>query len=272
MKFNVFVDGSWLFKICGVSGPLYSRTDKRDKSFKLDFNKLIKLIQNKLRNDFQNPLIQSGDFYLFSAIFDYDENQIRKWYAEKKCDLKNQSIDKFIEQFKSNVNARTIFTKSAESSGFDISGVHTVPFKPWMCKKIIEKSYQEKMVDTSLVARLVEHTLIGSTETDIQVVIAGDLDILPGIKTVIPDYTKKLILVTVTPLQHDESTQVSSFELSNFNFEHEPILLDREVANIMQGTYVSQCNNPNCSKVFSSNFKITMNSSLCKKCQQERSR
>ncbi|MBO1057072.1 MAG: hypothetical protein HEQ27_11345 [Dolichospermum sp. JUN01] len=128
------------------------------------------------------------------------------------------------------------------------------------------------MVDTSLVARLVEHTLIGPTETDIQVVIAGDLDILPGIKTIIPDYTKKLILVTITPEQYDESTQASSFELSNFKFDHDPILLEREVVHIMQGNYVASCNNPECKRVFSSHVKITMNSSLCPKCKQERSR
>ena len=207
MKFNVFVDGSWLFKICGANKALSQRTYQKDRNFNLDFNKLIKLIQDKLIKSFEIFSIEKGDFYLFSAIFDYEENQIRKWHTENNEHLKNiKDIDAFIEKFKRNVNARETFIKSSENAGFDISGVHNVTLKPWMCKALNEFRYQEKMADTSMVARLVEHTLIGLTETDIQVVVAGDLDILPGIKTIIPDYTKKLILVTITPEQYDEST------------------------------------------------------------------
>lgn len=216
-KFNMFVDGSWLFRICRASGILASKTETPDDHFRIDFAKLADFIDRTLECFYSKPF-GKGELMIFSSIIDFS-NADESWGD--------------LTRIKQNSTARQQFVKSASLGGFDVSNVFTITLRQWMIRAIENETYQEKMVDTTLVATLVEKTI--NNPLDVQVVVAGDLDILPGIRTVIPNYSNKVVLVSSHPQQFDINNQTSSFVLNSFHFDHGPIYLENNVKNIING-------------------------------------
>ncbi|WP_140853504.1 NYN domain-containing protein [Myxococcus xanthus] len=257
MRFNVYVDGSWLFKQCGPEKLLANRMEFPTQSFRLDFQKLLGLLGKELseRIGDKDKIDGPGDLFFYTALFVMPDEVDPEWPD--------------ISVIRRGVEARERFISEAKQAGFQDSGIFHVPLRRWMVDKLNERRYQEKMVDTSLVARLVERT-INAPDT-IHVVVSGDLDMLPGIKTVVPDYSRRVVLLTTHPDQYDRSEAQSSFRLSQFDFEIEPIYIERHVGEIVRGTYPYRCSNKTCGCVFVRERKIPKASNpVCKPCHDRR--
>jgi hypothetical protein len=69
MKLNVFIDGSWLFKICNPEGVLASKTESFTKSFQLSFEKLGQALLKHIQ-EVEPKCDQINEQYLSTSIFE----------------------------------------------------------------------------------------------------------------------------------------------------------------------------------------------------------
>ncbi len=135
---HIYVDGTWLFKQCGRGGILPQQT--MYDNFYLDFTKFSQRIKSTLAES-SGQTIYDGSLWYYTSIIrnipDFTNDGISLAFLQETSTAKERTVD------------------SARDAGYDVSGVFEVPFQHWMPKRIIERTFQEKMVDTSLVARMV---------------------------------------------------------------------------------------------------------------------
>lgn len=235
-KCNIYIDGTWLFRQCAPNSIMAQQTYNENEAFKIDFNKLINAVIDILQTDSKQNIIKGSLWYYTSIIRnipDYDSNG-------KNLDwLKQLSVakDKTVE--------------NARKAGFNTAGVFDIPFKPWIPQRIMDKTYQEKMVDTSLVARMVLECL--NNPEDFHVLISGDLDMLPVLDLIVPSYIEKIVLFTTHPDQWDPNQQQTSKKLNDFHFNYGPYYLEKIADRIMQGSYILVCEK--CKKLFANSNK-----------------
>lgn len=259
MKFNVYVDGTWLFNQCLPGRILANRMEFPENSFRLDFGRLLDLFVSELgtrvAENGNEPTVEIGSLYFYTAIFTVPD--------EPEPDWPDVSAIRRGSEF------RRRFANDAIAAGFSDEGVFSVPLRTWIIEKLVDRRYQEKMVDTSLVARLVEQAI---TDPDrLHVMISGDLDMLPAIRTVVPSYTETVVLATTHPDQYVRGEAQSSFRLNQFDFRFEPIYLDQSVEKIAQGENVYRCSNQRCNRVFTRPRPIPAGRSpVCKPCNDAR--
>ncbi len=226
-----------------------------DSPFRLDFSRLLDVLADALSTQVshskQHIPIEVGDLYFYTAIFDIPDHPDPEWGD--------------IGFIRHGSEARTRFAGAAIDAGFNPDGIFRVPLRGWMVEKLREHRYQEKMVDTSLVARLVEQAIADPSR--LHVLISGDVDMLPAISTVVPDYTKTVVLDTTHPAQYEPESAQSSFRLSQFKFNYEPIYLERHVDRLVEGTYIYRCSNPRCQHIFTRPSPVPAYSNpICKPC------
>jgi len=227
---------------------------KSSGGFRLDFTKLAAEVGKFLEMKSPTAAMKPGKLYFYTAIFQVDE--------PPSPDLGDIS---FIMK---SIYARQYFIKEAEAGGFDCSGVNWVPLRKHIAEKLRDHQYQEKMVDTSVVARLVEQAIRHPRR--MHVLITGDRDMLPALRTVCPKYTKSIALATTHPDQYDRFNSQSSFALSAFDFVSEPMYLERHVEQLVAGEDVYTC--ANCRKVFVATSKLGIRENpVCDQCKSQRS-
>ncbi len=254
-RYNLYVDGSWLFKLCDADKILSRRTEEREKPFPLDFLKLTRYVEKQIASAFGSAEVRPVTRYIYTSIFNLDGAH---------------AID---QKLRRNVETRGSFVKSAEEAGFSSEGIIRVPFKPWMGAKLKAGLYREKLVDTSLVARLVEQAISDHGDDLVHVVLAGDVDMLAGIRIVVPDYSQKVVLVTTHPEAFAKDEQASSFDLAMFSFAHGPFFLEKAVEDIIKGRHVYSCSNPDCHRVFSRTEPLPKQTNpFCLGCAKKRGR
>ncbi|MGE3675300.1 MAG: hypothetical protein AB7K71_36865, partial [Polyangiaceae bacterium] len=139
MNFNMYVDGSWLFKQCGAEGLLSSRTEYPSNRFRLDFSRLLDVVGEQLSARLNGEAIERGELYYYTALFSIPEEIDEDWPDTTVITR--------------STNARQRFVDEALAAGFLDCGIFKVPLRRWMVEKLAQQRYQEKMVDTSLVAR-----------------------------------------------------------------------------------------------------------------------
>ncbi|BCG56761.1 hypothetical protein [Paenibacillus sp. URB8-2] len=231
-KIHIYIDGTWLFNQCGRDRTLSQYVES--ENFYIDFIRLDQAIKDKIEL-LSGTKVESGGgrWYYTSIIKGIPEN-----------DVDGSSL----EWMRNRSHAIEQTVKSAEIAGYDITGAFEVPFKFWMPKQIQSKLFQEKMVDTSVVARMV----LSSTQyqDDFHVLISGDLDMMPAISLVVPEYLDKVVLCCTDPAQWDPNLQQTSKRLTDYSFQYGPIYMDEMVGEIMQG-HVYQCQHPKCGIFFS---------------------
>lgn len=256
MKFNVYVDGSWLFKQCGTNGVFASRMEYPENAFRLDFSKLVGSLSTTLSQAVGQPT-EVAELYFYTAVFEIPEAPNPEWGD--------------LSWIRNSTHARQRFADAALGAGFLGEGVFKVPLRTWIIDKLQDRRYQEKMVDTSLVARLVEQSI--KDPDRLHVLISGDLDMLPAIKTVVPEYTETVVLATTHPDQYYASDAQSSFRLNTFDFRYEPIYLERHVADFVSGEHVYECSNTRCHRLFVRAAPIPRGANpRCKPCSERRAR
>jgi uncharacterized LabA/DUF88 family protein len=264
---NIFIDGSWLFKACGRDGVLSNQTDYPDSSFRIDFSKLITLIGKHVRTR-TDKKIRKGDFYMITSIFDIPDN-FNEW-PDKYQNITAEHVN----SLKMNISTREKFVEKAINAGFKEGEdfIYRVNMKPYMVNKVIEGKYQEKQVDSTVVALLVKYAI--TRPSDYHVVVSGDADMIPAIKIAYPEFTSNVTFATIHPDQYDHRRNNSSVRISDLELDISPVYLDACVDSILQGDFVYKCSNSSCKNgrpVFVSNFEIPKNKlPYCRDCRGNR--
>lgn len=87
----------------------------------------------------------AAGLYFYTAIFQIPAEPDPEWGE--------------IEDIRRRTEARRRFADDAVAMGFSEEGIFNVPLRGWIVERLRQGKYQEKMVDTSLVTRLVEQAI-----------------------------------------------------------------------------------------------------------------
>lgn len=260
MIFNVYVDGTWLFSKCGPGHIFANRMEFPENRFRLDFDRLLNLLGGELRARGaaeEGEPIERGSLYFYTAIFDVPDDPDPEWGD--------------VEPIRRRSEARRHFADDAIRAGFSDEDIFSVPLRAWIIDRLREGRYQEKVVDTLLVGRLVEQAIADPER--LHVLISGDLDMLPAIRTVVPDYTEKVVLATTHPDQYVRGEAQSSFRLNQFDFRFDPVYLDQSIDRLVAGDFIYRCSNARCNRVFVRPRPIPQGRNpVCKPCNDARTR
>jgi len=246
-KLHVYIDGTWLFKV--VEGNVFDRFLVEPRFFNIDFNKLNSLMLKHISA--QHPeCTELGNLYFVTSLFnlpaDFDSwvgKKITHLYGGQSIEVKQHNID----ATKRNIADRTDFANAAIAAGYDPSCIFHIDFQEWMLLNLLhpELRYQEKQVDTTVVALLVRDAI--EHPEDCFALVAGDADILPAIQVAYPNYTQNVFPVLTSPNERDGRNRQTSFKYSQYNFQINTLVLQSHVGEIMAGN-VYQCTE--CHKYF----------------------
>lgn len=258
-KLNIFIDGTWLFRVCQQEGVLSCRTENYDQSFKINFEKFTASLINYLST--LGKTAEIGDRYLCTSIFKLPEN-LNDW-PNQNSDITSSDIERVTRA----AQARDFMVQNALQAGFSDLAVYRPNLRPFMIEKIKNKTFQEKQVDATVIALLVRSAITKSD--DYHAFITGDSDILPAIKVAYPEYSRNVMLVTTHPDELKAQHRQTSFSYTDFQFDIEPYYLQDHVKDIIQGTNVYECSD--CRKAFVRNKPIPKRSRpYCGNCNQGR--
>ena len=239
-KLHVFIDGTWLFKV--VDGTVFERFLYSTRFFSIDFNKLNTLLLSHVQK--QHPeCTELGNLYFVTSLFDLPAD-FDTWVGKTiSYPYGGQSItvnQTNIEKTRSNVQAREDFAAAAVAAGYDPNCIFRVRFQEWMLLNMLhrELKYQEKQVDTTVVALLVKEAI--TNPDDCFALVAGDSDILPAIHVAYPNYTRNVFPVLTSPDERDGRNRQTSFKYSQYSFDINTLVLQSHVGEIMAGN-VYQC-------------------------------
>jgi hypothetical protein len=256
-RLNIFIDGSWLFKVCQPDGVLSKKTENDTYPFPLDFTKL-----NHELLDFVCSLnatcTEIGDCYFATSIFALPSD-FSDW-PNRYADITTANI----ETTKRNVSQRESFARSALSAGYKTDALYRPNFKKYMLDNLRNHQFQEKMVDASVVALLVKYAIVNPD--DFHVVITGDSDILPAIKVAYPEYSDNVIIATVHPDELRAEHRQTSFSFTQFNFTYGPYYFQEHTKELIQGDFIYSCNN--CGKIIVKQTELNRGSMpYCSNCR-----
>lgn len=260
MEAHLFIDGSWLFRACADNGVLANRTCDSTVAFDIDFNKMKAGILKHI-ND--NGVACSGwkTLNFVTSILEIPSD-INTWAGHHPgCTADN------IRKLLNNITARNHFAQKAIDAGFDPSIILRPMLKPYMVKKIAEKAFQEKQVDTTVVALLIKSAF--QNPNDVHVFITGDADILPAIQVAYPQYTQQVLLATSHPDELNAIHRSSSYSLSQFTFSLPVFYFQDHIKDLLTGDFIFQCDN--CAKYYSSRTEFSaLQRPRCSKCMRLR--
>lgn len=246
-KLNVFIDGTWLFKV--VEGNVFNRFVERPDLFDIDFSKLNRLMIDHVRR--QRPdCTEMGECHFVTSIFNLPPD-FDKWVGKVITHpYGGQSITvypKNIVETKKSIQRRTEFAQNAIDAGYDTRDIFHIDLQEWILLNILhsELRYQEKQVDTTVVALLVKSVFMNSG--DCFALVAGDADILPAISVAFPQFTKNVFPVLTSANERDGRNRQTSFKYWEFDFEIDTLILQNNVGDIMKGN-VYRCTE--CQKFF----------------------
>lgn len=266
MKLNIFIDGSWLFKVCAGQGVLAIKTENPSNAFPFDFQKLNSYLLDHVKR--VNPTASEiGEKYLVTSVFDIPAD-VDQWPQNQNSDPDELAIStEMIERTKANSDARYYFAQRAIDSGYSEATILKPVLKPWMVRNLARKRYQEKQVDTTVVALLVKSAIVNPN--DYHVLVAGDSDMIPALQTAYPEFSKNVFIATTHPDELDSRHRQTSFSYSQFDFKIEPVYLQQNVDKIIEGENIYRC--VDCNSVFSRQAPIPSRSQPhCKKCYRSR--
>ncbi len=258
-KLNIFIDGTWLFRVCQQDGVLSNRTEYDTQSFKLNFERLSNSLLNYLKSKGKD--IELGERYLSTSIFELPTD-LNNWVNENPDVTTND-----IERVTKGVQAREYMVQNAISAGYSESAVYRPKLRPFMIEKLKNKTYQEKEVDATVIALLVRRAI--TQGENFHAFITGDSDVLPAIKVAYPEYSKNVLLVTTHPDELRAEHRQTSFSYTDFQFEIAPYFLQDHVKEIIHGQNIYECSS--CRKVFVRTNPIPVRKRpYCTNCSQSR--
>lgn len=241
-KLHVFIDGTWFFKV--VTGNVFDRFIYSKKFFEIDFNKLNSVMLKHV--SVQRPeCTEIGNLHFVTSIFDLPPN-FDSWTNKPLGQGIILSAEN-IKKTKQTINERLKFSNAAIDAGYDKDCIFHIPLQDWMLLNLLhpELRYQEKQVDTTVVALLVKEAI--ENPNDCFALVAGDADILPAIHVAYPNYTKNVFPVLTSPDEQECKNRQTSFKYSQYNFDINTLVLQNCIGDIMKGN-VYKCTN--CHKYF----------------------
>lgn len=252
-KLHVYIDGTWLFKV--VEGNVFDRFLVNPSYFEIDFEKLNNLMLEHIKT-FHPECTEIGNCYCVTSIFDLPAD-FDRWvgktithpYSGQAINVTQQNINRT----KQNIANRVSFANSAVQAGYDQNCIFHIPLQEWMLLNLLHPDlrYQEKQVDTTVVALLVRDAI--EHPNDCFALVAGDSDILPAIQVAYPNYTKNVFPVLTSPDEKDGRNRQTSFKYSQYNFAIDTLVLQSHVGDIMKGN-VYRCTD--CHKYFTTRYPI----------------
>lgn len=246
-KLHVYIDGTWLFKV--TSGTVFDRFLVYPRSFTLDFNKLNKLMLDHVAK-YRPECTELGNLYFVTSLFNLPPD-LDTWANKQITNPANQKFitvtQANINKIKNNVAKRTDFANAALGAGYDPQCIFNIDFQEWMFVNLVHQGlhYQEKQVDTTVVALLVRDAI--EHPQDCFALVAGDADILPAIKVAYPNYTQNVFPVLTSPDEQDSRNRQTSFKYSQYPFSIGTLVLQEHVGAILAGN-VYRCTQ--CQKYF----------------------
>ena len=229
---NVFIDGSWLFKVQGPGHVLAAKGENPDSGIHLDFARLDHALLAHVRA--HDPACdQLGSRYLATSVFTLP-NDLDTW-----SDSNDDILPDHLEQTRRAIYARNRFVESALSAGYSGDAVLRPNLRPWILRRLIQRTYQEKQVDTTVVALLVRFAI--TQPTDYHCIITGDADILPAVRVAYPQYTENVFVATTHPDELHAEHRHTSFSFTNFEFRVAPFYLQDHLTDILAGEFIYTC-------------------------------
>ncbi len=236
---NVFIDGTWLFYQCGGGQCLPNATASPNSRFRLDFTKLNDALLAHVRGA-GGQVDGVNELYVATSIFslpdDFDD------WPNQYDDVTPDHIDRT----RRGVHAREEFVSWATEAGYRTDAVFRPPIRNYIIRRLSESRYQEKQVDTAVVALLVRAAIV--REGDFHVLITGDSDTLPALRVAYPQYTENVLVATTHPDELRAAHRQTAFSLVDFDFRIPPFYLQDNAHLIIQGDHVYRCGE--CGKVF----------------------
>lgn len=238
---NVFIDGSWLFRVVASGGSLANATDTPQTRFCLDFAKLTNALLRHLRDNGKS-CETPGELVISTSIFNIPTD-IDSW-PNRFAGITSTDVEKV----KRNVFSRDQFVREAAAGGYSDKAVFRPPLREWTLRKLAQYEYQEKQVDTTVVALLVRSAITRSN--DFHTVITGDSDILPAVSTAYPEFTRNVFVTTTHPDELNASHRQTAYSLIDFTFEIPPFYMQNKgnAEKLLKGDFVYRCEE--CGKIF----------------------
>ena len=247
-QIHIFIDGTWLFKVCSAGSALAYTTDSPTFPFYIDWNKFDLAIKQQAEQASGHEL-ELGERVLATSIFalpeDFDD------WSNRFLDITTEKIEKT----KRLVFAKNRFAQAAVDVGYSEIAIFRPEIKSWIIPKLEDSSYQEKQVDTTVVALLVKSAI--TRPEDYHAVVTGDADMIPAIKTAYPEYTRNVLIISTHPDELDATRRQSSFSYFDFAFDLQPFFLQNNAENIMAGNNVYRC--VECGKIFTTQNPVPVN-------------
>ncbi|WP_016948715.1 NYN domain-containing protein [Anabaena sp. PCC 7108] len=247
-KLHIFIDGTWLFKVCSPDAALASATDRPTYTFSIDWHKFDAAIKQHIEQQSGHNL-DLGERVLATSIFTLPGN-FDDWSNLFPAITSNR-----VNKTKRVVYAKDRFVQAALDAGYSDIAIFRPEIKDWIIPKLEDRSYQEKQVDTTVVALLVKSAI--TQPDDYHAVVTGDADMIPAIKTAYPEYTENILIVSTHPDELNALHRQSSFSYFDFKFDLEPFYLKQNADKIIAGNNTYKC--VECSKVFTTNNKVPSN-------------
>ena len=231
---NIFIDGTWLLHQCGAGGSLANATDDPTHRFGLDFGKLNAALVEHVKeagaacDGVRDAYISTSIFGLPADFTDWP-NRFEDVTAEQ------------VEKTQYAVKRREDLVAEAVKAGYRTDAVYRPPIRDYIIRKLADGKYQEKQVDTSVVALLVRSAI--TRAEDHHVVITGDSDILPAVRVAYPEFTRNVFVATTHPDELNPSHRQTAFSLVDFEFQVPPFFMqNKENAHkLLKGQHVYRC-------------------------------
>ena len=239
-KLNIFIDGTWLFRVCQPEGTLSIKTENSDRSFSLNFDKLNQALLEHVKNH-DPECTELGDRYFVTSIFDIPEN-VDEW-PEENPDISPDDIGKV----RRGAYARNNVAQNAIRAGYKEDAVFRPRLKHFMIRALKSGSFQEKQVDASVVALLVRSAI--TKPNDYHLLITGDSDIIPAIKVAYPEYSRNVVIATTHPDELRAEHRQTSFTFNSVDFSLAPFYLQDHIKEILHGDNIYECGE--CHTIFS---------------------
>lgn len=231
-RLNIFIDGTWLFRVCQPEGTLASKTENSDRSFSLNFSKLNQVLLHHVQKS-DSSCNQLGDLYFITSIFDIPAN-VDTW-SDDNPDI---SVDA-IQRVKKGAFARNRVAQNAINANYKEDAIFRPRLKHFMIEKLSSGKFQEKQVDASVVALLVRSAI--TKPDDYHLLITGDSDIIPAIKVAYPEYSKNVVIATTHPDELRAEHRQTSFSFNSVEFSLPAFYLQDHIIEIIHGENVYEC-------------------------------
>lgn len=239
---------------------LASKMENNSQAVKIDFAKFNSYLLEYARER-DKECVDIGDKFMSTSIFSISDN-IDSWpiiYTDILLDD--------VERIKRGIARREEFSNAAIAVGYSENVIHYPLLKFWMLRNLKTGKFHEKQVDATVVALLVRSAII--KPQDYHCVVTGDADILPAIRVAYPEYSNNVFVATTHPDELSPDYRQSSYSISNFNFNIDPVYLQDNLREFVSGEYAYNC--AHCHKIFIRQRPIPVNARpCCSICHQQR--